>query len=179
MRKSLSSRVAFSGIIAALCLVLMIIAGLVQIATFAIPVIAGALLMVLVIEIGPKYALSVYVGVSIFSILFVADKEAALMFTLFFGYYPILKAKLDIIVPKFLSWIIKFVIFNAAMIIEYFIAIKILMVSNEEFMMFGISIPLILLGLANIMFLIYDFALLRVVIIYYNRFRGKINFFKK
>jgi hypothetical protein len=179
MRKSLSSRVAFCGIFAALCIVLMLIAGLVQIATFAIPVIAGALLMVLVIELGLKYALSVYIAVSVFSILFVADKEAALIFTLFFGYYPILKSKLDIISQKILSWVFKLLIFNAAMITEYFIAIKVLMVPDEEFMMFGVSLPLILLGVANIMFVIYDFALLRVVIIYYNRFRGKLNFFKK
>ena len=114
--------VAFCGIIAALCIVLMIFAGAVQVATLAIPALSGMLLMFIVIELGVKWALCVYAAVSVFSLLFVADKEAALMFTLFFGYYPILKAKLDTVSPKLLSLCIKLAVFNAAMICEYFAA---------------------------------------------------------
>ena len=177
MRKSFI--VAFCGIIAALCIVLMIFAGAVQIATLAIPALSGMLLMFIVIEIGAKWALCVYAAVSVFSLLFVADKEAALMFTLFFGYYPILKAKLDNVSPKLLSLCIKLAVFNAAMICEYFAAIKILMIPDEEFMMFGVSIPLVLLFLANIVFVLYDKALIGVVAIYCQRLRGKFKFLKK
>lgn len=174
MRKSYT--VAFGGIIAALCLVLMLMAGVIQIATLAIPALAGVLLMFLVIELGVKWAVSVYFIVAVFSLLFVADKEAALMFTLFFGYYPILKSKLDRILPKALSISLKFIVFNSAMIAEYFVAVKILMVPDEEFMMFGVSVPLVLLFLANIVFVVYDIALLRVVVMYYQKIRSKLKF---
>lgn len=178
MRKS-SSIVAFGGVIAALCLVLMLISGVLQVATLAIPALSGMLLMFIVIELGAKWAVCVYAVVSVFSILFVADKEAALMFTLFFGYYPILKSKLDIILPKILSWTLKFLVFNVAMILEYFAAIKILMVPSEEYVLFGVSIPLVLLFLANIVFLLYDRALVGIVIMYYQRLRNNLKFLRK
>ena len=82
MRKS-SSIIAFGGVIAALCLVLMLLSGVLQVATLAIPALSGMLLMFIVIELSAKWAVCVYAIVSVFSLLFVADKEAALMFTLF------------------------------------------------------------------------------------------------
>ena len=178
MRKS-SSIVAFGGVIAALCLVLMLISGVLQVATLAIPALSGMLLMFIVIELGAKWAVCVYAVVSVFSILFVADKEAALMFTLFFGYYPILKSKLDILSPKIFSWFLKFLVFNIAMILEYFVAIKILMVPSEEYVIFGVSIPLVLLFLANIVFILYDRALVGIVIMYYQRLRNNLKFLRK
>ena len=93
-----STAVALCGVIAALCIVLMLLSGLIQIASIAIPALCGILLIVIVLELSAKWALCVYAAVSVISLLLVADKEAAVMFAAFFGYYPILKAKLDPIV---------------------------------------------------------------------------------
>ena len=49
-------------------------------------------LIVAVIEIGGENgAWMIYAAVAVLSLLFAADKEAALLFVLFFGYYPVLK----------------------------------------------------------------------------------------
>ena len=173
-----STAVALCGVIAALCIVLMLLSGLIQIASVAIPALCGILLIVIVLELSGKWALCVYFAVSVVSLLLVADKEAAVLFAAFFGYYPILKAKLDPIRPKALSFIIKLLVFNAAMILEYFAATRLLGVAAEEYELFGVSIPLLLLALANIVFIVYDYALFGLVVLYCSRIRPKLRFLR-
>lgn len=175
MRKTLS--VAFCGVVAALCMVLMLLAGVVQVATIALPALAGIFLIVIVLELGSKWAWATYTVVAVLSLLFVAEKEAALMFVLFFGYYPILKATLDRIRKKWLSWAAKILVFNAAMLADYWIAVNLLMVPQEDFMMFGVSLPLLLLLLGNVVFVVYDYALFGVVVMYCRRLRDKLHKF--
>ena len=177
MRKTLA--VAFCGVIAALGTVLMLLAGVVQIATLALPAIAGVLLIAIVLELGPKWAWGAYAVISILSLLLAAEKEAALMFILFFGYYPILKASLDRIRKKWLSWIAKLLVFNAAMIADYFLAVYLLQIPQEDFMLFGVSIPLLLLLLGNVVFVIYDYALFGLVVMYCRRIRDKLHKYLK
>ena len=91
-----SKQVAAGGIAASLCLLLMFLTGLFPFATYALPAMAGTLLIVVVIELGRPTATMVYAAVSLLSLLITPDKEAALMFVVFFGYYPANKAaKLD------------------------------------------------------------------------------------
>ena len=175
MRKTMA--VAFCGVIAALCMVLMLLAGVVQIATIALPALAGMFLMAIVLELCAKWAWLTYAVVSVLSLLFVSDKEAALMFVLFFGYYPVLKATLDRIPRKWLCWGAKLLIFHAAMIANYLLAVTVLMVPQEDFMMFGVSIPLLLLLLGNVVFVLYDSALFGVVVLYCRRLQGKLHKF--
>ena len=118
-----SFKAAFGGIIAALSIVLMFSTGLIPTLTYAIPAICGALLMAVVIEISPAFASAIYVAVSILSLLVVADKEAAVMYAAFFGYYPIIKSFIERKTGKIASWVIKYIIFNIAMIINFDIKI--------------------------------------------------------
>ena len=81
-------KVAFCGIVAALSAVLMFLTGLVPVATLAIPAIAGCLLIPVVVESGLSWGFGVYAVCSVLSFLLAADREAALFYVLFFGYYP-------------------------------------------------------------------------------------------
>ena len=55
-RKELSFKVSLGGIVSALSLVLMIISGITISMEYAIPMITGALLMMLVVEFGKGFA---------------------------------------------------------------------------------------------------------------------------
>lgn len=77
-----SGKVALGGIITAVCTVLMFLTGLIPIGTYALPAIAGVLLMVIVIELGSKWAWMVFLAVSLLSALLAADKEAVLLLSL-------------------------------------------------------------------------------------------------
>lgn len=118
-----SSKTAFGGILTALSVVLMFLTGVIPFLTFALPALAGALLILIVMEIGSKWALCVYAAVSILSLLVVADKEAAMMYAAFFGYYPVIKSFLESKLPRVFEWIVKFLIFNAAMVLAYLVII--------------------------------------------------------
>lgn len=165
-RKKLSFKVALGGVIAALSLLLMLVAGVTTSLVYAIPMITGAFLMVLVIEFGAGFAGMEYVAVSIISMLLLGNKEAAIMYVVFFGYYPIIKSFIEKHIGKVLSWIIKYAIFNVSMIIAYFVVSKIFMISFDDMEMFGKFAMPILLFVGNILFILYDIMLTRLVTLY-------------
>jgi len=167
-RKSKSRQIAFGGMIAAVSVVLMMLTGIIPFLTYTIPIITGLMLLIVVIEFGKRWALAVYAVVSILSILFIADKESAIIYAAFFGYYPILKPVIEKIKLRSVQWILKFVVFNAALILAYFVLIKLfgLDMSSEHMSFKYASLLLIVLG--NVLFLLYDVLFTRVVTIYLN-----------
>ena len=91
-----SYRVALGGLITALSILFLLMTGFIPFGTYALPTLAGAVLVAIVIEFGSKTALLTYMAVSLLAIFITPDREAALLFIMFFGYYPILKEKLEI-----------------------------------------------------------------------------------
>jgi hypothetical protein len=170
-----SIRVAFCGILTALCTVLMFLTGLISIGTYALPALSGMLLVAVVIELGTAWAWPVYIAVSILSLILAADKEAAALYILFFGYYPIIKALLEKTRKKYLILVLKFVLFNCSMIACYFLSIKVLGVPEESFTFRGIYLPWIFLLVGNIAFILYDYAISAIVVTYYQKFHPTIS----
>lgn len=173
-RKKISVKVALGGVTAALSVLLMIAAGITSTLVYAIPMFAGALLMVLVIELGSSFAMAVYVAVSVISLLILGNKEAAVMYVAFFGYYPIIKSLLEKHLKRVLCWLIKYIIFNAAMVASYFAVTKIFMISFEDVEAFGKWALLLLLLAGNVVFAMYDVLLTRLVTIYFYRWQKYI-----
>ncbi|MBQ7757400.1 MAG: hypothetical protein IJ031_05205 [Oscillospiraceae bacterium] len=172
---NISFNVALGGVCAALAVVLMLITAIIPVLDFAMPAVAGFLMAVIVIEINKKWAVITYVAVSLVSLLVVPTKEVGVLFALFFGYYPILKALLEKPKNMTVQWLMKLAVFNVAVICYYFLAIKILtgdalMSEAGELGKFG---PLVLLAVANVVFVMYDIALTRMISMYYNWFRKK------
>ena len=157
-----SSKTAFGGILTALSVVLMFLTGVIPFLTFALPALAGALLILIVMEIGSKWALCVYAAVSILSLL---------MYAAFFGYYPVIKSFLESKLPRVFEWIVKFLIFNAAMVLAYLVIIFVFGMPLDEMEEFGRYAVPILLGMGNVVFFVYDIALTRVIGAYLHRWR--------
>ena len=171
---SKSGKIALGGLLTALGVVLMFLTGLIPIGTYALPAIAGVLLIVAVIEIGAKWAWMIYAAVAVLSLLFAADKEAALLFVLFFGYYPVLKSFLERISNKVLSWISKFAVFNVAVVACFFLAVNFLQLPEDSFTVFGIYLPWVFLIIGNDVFLIYDIALSGLVATYVEKLHHRV-----
>lgn len=167
--------VAFCGVITALSTVLMLFTGLIPIGTYALPAMAGVLLIVVVVELGTAWAWPVYAASSVLSYLVAGDREAAMLFILFFGYYPILKAMIERRRKGFLSYAFKFLVFNAAMIAGYFISITLLAVPQESFTLFGRNLAVAFLLAGNLAFLLYDIAVSSLVVTYYRRFHPMVS----
>lgn len=154
-----NKKLIVSSIVAALALFLMIIAGIIPIGIYAIPVIASLLYIILVREVGYGWAIMSYTVTSIMSLILCADKETVINFILFFGYYPILKILLEKIKPLVLRIIIKLIVFNTAMIAVFYIAKFLLMIPSSSYTILGIYMPGLILAVGNIVFIVYDYAL--------------------
>lgn len=171
-----STQVAIGGGSAALCLILMFMTGLIPFATYALPALAGVVLIAVVAEMGWRTAMVVYVAVALLAIGVVPDREAALLFIFFFGYYPIIKGLIEKLRFKVVQLLVKYLLFNAAMVLTYLVVIYVLGIPDilESFGNFGRYSALVLLLMGNVVFAVYDFALTNIVIVYHQWFRPKI-----
>ena len=169
-----SMKVALCGVVAALTVVLMLFEGLVSVASVAIPAVAGCLLIPIVAEAGLGHAFGAYGAAAVLVLLLAPDREAALIYVLFFGYYPALFAVVSKIKSRILLWGAKLMIFNAAAIAEGLLAIYVLGIPFEDFPLLGGWGPVVLLALANLVFVLYDYVLAGLIGQYYRRFYGKL-----
>ena len=166
-----SSKCALGGITAALSLVMMISVAIVPFMTYALPAIAGALTVFMVVEVDKKWASGVYAAVAILGMFLVPEKEVAVMYLALFGYYPIVKALIESKIPAVVCWLLKIILFEITMVVSYILMIKFMGVTIDEMDTLGkLAIP-ILLGAGTLAFIIYDFALTRLVSIYTRNWR--------
>ena len=170
-----SQQVALCGVIAALCTVLLFMTGLFPFSTYALPALAGLLMVAVAVETGPRWAFTLYVAVSILSFLMTPDKEAMLMFVAFFGHYPITKLQLEKLKVKPLVLLLKFLCFNACVVLAYLVIIYLFRLPDvlTEFGDFGKYSVLVLLALGNLLFVTYDFALTQITRTYIFWFRPR------
>lgn len=166
-----SAQVSLCGIATALATALMFLTGLVPISTYGLPALAGLPCMIIVIEMGHRWAWPVFVAAGILSALMAPDKEAVVLYLLFFGYYPILKALLERLSPV-VGWILKFAVFNLAMVAGFFLAVFVLGIPKDSFLVFGSATPLILLAVGNVVFFLYDYTLSGLIREYLKRFHA-------
>lgn len=173
--KPATFRIAFCGVVTALALVLMMITGLFSFGTFAFPCFAGMILTAVVIEYGVKWALAVFVAVSVLSSFLAGDKEAVIYFIMLFGYYPVVKSLFERkIRNKAVQFVLKLLLFNAAAVSAFFIADFLLAIPAEEFTILGFYVPWVLLIIGNFFFVVYDFAVTVMVGRYVYSLRKKI-----
>ncbi|MEE1061967.1 MAG: hypothetical protein UH080_09185 [Ruminococcus sp.] len=168
-------KITLSSTIAAVSLVLMLITGIFPFGTFALPCIAGMMITSIVIECGYKWAFAVYAIVSVLALIIAGDKEAVVYFIMLFGYYPILKGVFEgRIKNTIVQYLLKYAVFNVAVISAFLISIFILSVPIEEFSIGDYFVPWLFLIAGNIFFIIYDKAITSVITLYIRRLRGKI-----
>lgn len=173
--KKKTFNVALCGVVSALGVVIMMITAIIPATTYAMPALAGLISTVLVIEINKKWALASYFVISVLSLLLVPDKEAVAFYILFFGYYPIYKQIIESKIKlALLQRILKIAVFSISAVAVYYIAILLLGVPTDEFVIFGVNLPLVFLLVGILIFMMYDNAMSGIIISYVNKFRKKL-----
>lgn len=163
--------------ITALSSLLMIIAGFVPVGLYAVPAMASILFIVLIDEVGCGYTLLAYAATSIIALLISFDKEPAINFILFFGFYPIVKYIFEKIKIKPVAFILKLLVFNAGMVAVFYVGTYLLMIPTDSYSIFGIYLPWLFLLVGNFVFIIYDYALTGIFRVYrlrYSKFVKKL-----
>lgn len=167
-----SAKVAIGGVFSALSLVLMLFT-LFPYATYALAGLAGVMLLPVALECGKPWAFGAYGVVSVLSFLLAPDMEAKLLFVLFFGYYPILKLLLDRL-NKGVGWLLKLLLFNAAMVGGYLLLLYVFGLPMDTFELFGVNLPLVFLLIGNGVFWLYDRVLSGFVVMYCSQWHDRI-----
>lgn len=119
-----TSKIALSAVFAALSVALMALVSIIPNLELALPAISGLFVAVIVIEVDKKWALGVWAAVSVLSLIVVPNKAAAIIYAVFFGYYPVLKSVLESKTPCAVEYIIKILTFSVVMSLSYFLMVK-------------------------------------------------------
>ena len=171
-----SMRIALGGIVCTLSLLSMFLSGVFPFAEYTCPAVAGIILIVLVLEFGRKTAWIAYGAVSLLSLFITPNKESVMLFIVFLGYYPIAKSYFEQMKRRTTEWIAKFALFNLSCAAGYAVLIFVFNMQellSEMSMGFAWGIFAFCFA-ANFVFLIYDFALSRLIILYQTLIRPKI-----
>lgn len=118
------------------------------------PLVASLVMIILLDSVSQKSALLTFVSTSIISFILLNDKECVLLYILFFGYYPLIRDKINDIKPKFLSYLLKFVTFNAAMVLTQILCVYVFGIPFDDMLgKWGIVVFVLCL---NLVFVVFD-----------------------
>ena len=171
-RSERTKKIAISAMLSALGVVVLYIGAVIEVVDISMAVVASLFAIFAVIEFGTAFAWSIYAITGILSAVLIPNKFPAIMYILFFGFYPIIKEKLERISSKVTQWISKEIIFNVCLLLLMIIGNYFLMIDIKEWL----EIEIIFFILANFVFVVYDFALTRLISFYFFRLRGKFKF---
>ena len=162
MRNSIAAKVALGGMFAALAAVIMILGGVIPVATYVCPVLCVVICYLVQKFCGSRMAWAWY-GTTVLLVLLLAPDKEAVGVLIFFGYYPILKDHMDKL-PLLIAWILKLVYFNLSTVTLYFLLIYLFGFQGHlhEFREMGTGLLVLTVFLGNIVFLMTD-HLLRIL----------------
>lgn len=167
-----SARMAISGMTVALGTVVMMFSFLLPSLSYSLPMVAGGLLIIPLVELGTRSAVYVYVATALLAFILPCDKEAAMMYLLLFGFYPIIRKYFELIRTKALKYIAKYAYFNlaaigAVLLSSWLFAIPLLEEGEAQWMLWA------MLAVGNVAFVLYDYALGKFFVVYLLRFSEK------
>ncbi|MBE6943093.1 MAG: hypothetical protein E7453_02355 [Ruminococcaceae bacterium] len=149
-----AKQIALGGILGALAVTILFLGGLIPVSTYICPMLCMLILQLVLKLCGKRMAWAWYAMVSFLALILGPDKEAAAVLVLF-GYYPIIKPKMDKLPLKIL-W--KLVFFNAVTVFMYTVVVAVLgleAIVVENNLIGYISLGLMLL-LGNATFFLID-----------------------
>ena len=122
-----------------------------------------------VIEAGLGGGIFVYVGASVLGLLIAPVKMSALLFALFFGYYPVIKSLAERIKNRVLGWVLKLAVFNGALTL-------ILLVFKELVFDYVSKIgnTFLFYIIFNVIFIAFDYGISKLISFYMMKIHKKV-----
>lgn len=161
-------RTAFGALCAALIVVFLGLSSLFPSLDLSLAALAALVVYVVLLEFGKKAAALTFITSALLSILILPDKNCALFYTFFFGWYPFLRAILAH-VYLWLGWVIK--IGSATFMAGIFYLFFAVLFPRESFSDFFQISSVVLFFIA---FVLYDIGLSRLVFFYSLKIRPKL-----
>lgn len=168
---------AYCGMAAALCVALMLLGAIFPVAMFIAPALAGFLVATVEVECGRRMAVTAYAAVSLLGLLFVPDKEVALIFTALLGYYPLVKPRFDQLRLRAVRVLSKLLLCNGALLAMYSLLLVLFPAGEaaQELKTAALALTAATLALGNVAFLLYDRALVNLLRVYNLLWRPRLH----
>ncbi len=167
-----SGRMAVCAVTAALGVVLMLLGAALGLGVYIAPMLVGWCLIPIGRAYGVRYQTMLWVVISLLSAVFVADIEENMVFAFLFGWYPIIRPRLQKLSGA-VRLCVKLALFNAVIIALETVLITLLV---PEVMETWAAVLLLVLG--NATFLIYDFVFPAFEVLF-ERYLGRFLFKRK
>lgn len=170
-----TKKIALTGLLCALGAVIMLLGGVIPMATFACPMLAGLVLIPVFVECGQKLAYGAYIAIAVLGLILCPDKEAALLFA-FIGHYPVLRWRLDQLKSGLLRIIAKLGVFNICILIMYALVLWVFQMDQiiAEYREMGTVLTIVTLVIGNICLILYDRMIAVFTNLYVFKFRDKL-----
>ena len=170
MKKSKIKRLTLTAVFTAFSIIFMYLSAVLPTGQLGFLGISSLFGIASVIEYGIAGGLFVFIGTAVIGLIILPDKALVLLYAMFFGYYPILKALAEKCRSRVLEWSIKLSIFNAALTLILFVF---------KFVLFDFSFLnnsyLLLYIFCNAVFVLFDIGVSRVIAFYLNRISAKMH----
>ena len=170
-----STRIAMCGMVVALSVVLMLTSSILPIMTYAAPLLCGILLIPVQLEYDRKTAWTVFAASALLILLLGFDKELSL-FYLFFGYYPIVKWRLDRIQSPWKRRLLKLALFSLSLALMYVLLTFLLGVTAvmADFQEMGKIMTVLFFLMMVFCLMLFDRLLTPLSIVYVTRFQQRL-----
>lgn len=162
-----TGRIALCGMLCGLSVMIIMLSGVLDSLAYAIPMAAGALLIVPVIEFGAGTAFTTYAAAAILSMILL-PRDGPLMYLFLFGLYPIVKVFFERIPSRLLEYLCKFAFFNVTASAAVAVSVFVLGIPLDDGGLGRWLIPA-LLAAGNLAFIFYDRMLTLCVTLYLRR----------
>ncbi len=166
-----TKKLTVCAMLSALGVVLLYIGSLIEVVDISMAVIASMLCIIAVIEYNSNAAWMIFGVTAILSLLLLPNKTPASFYVLFFGFYPILKEKLEKL-KKVLSWVLKEIVFNVCLVLMVLVSIFVFTIGENE-LITPITVAIAIV-LSEAVFILYDIALTRLITFYIINLRPRL-----
>ena len=168
-----TKKLTVCAMLAALGVVLLYAGSLIEVLDISMAVVASLLCVIAVIEYGGSAPWMIYGVTAILATLLLPNKTPGLFYTVFFGFYPILKEKFEK-KPRVACWILKEITFNVCLVILA-LAMYFLFILKDNSLISPLTISIAIV-LCEAVFILYDIALTRLVSFYIVVIRKRLKF---
>ena len=150
--------IALTGLLSAVCLVLLFLAGVAPSGWTGLTAISGLAVAVAVSAAGYLSGVLCYLVSGILALLLVPGKHAAILFLCLFGIYPIVKNLLEKIKSRVVELVLKLIFCEAVLGMLYLLAYSLFFAPLASAWNLAIPFAPVFFAAAGIVFLLYDYA---------------------
>ena len=168
-KRDRGKKIALGGVVSGLSIVSLYLAAILPTNRLLFFALSSIFIAAVVIEYGVSPAFATYIAISVLGLVLVPNKLMMNPYIFFFGYYGIIKYYIEKKNRFILAWLIKIILFNAALWIMYATA-KVFIAQNivNEYGLLMVAV------LAQVAFIAYDIGYTAAISYYRKNIRSRL-----